>query len=298
MRQDITLANGKSIPVLGLGTWKSQKNIVGDAVKFAVNTAGYRHIDCASIYGNEKEIGEALKNTSVKREELFITSKLWNTNHRPEYVEEAVKKTLSDLHLDYLDLYLMHWGVAFPHTDELEPVDANGRAVTDTVSIQETWQAMEQLVDKGLVKSIGVANFTTMMLVDILSYAKVKPVMNQIELHPYNTQTALVNFCQSEHIAVTAYSPLGHEGPQLFQEEIIKTLAKKYHKKPAQILLNWAVNRETIVIPKSTTPERIIENRDIFDFVFTPDEVDAISVLNKNKRFVNPVEWWGIPYFS
>lgn len=304
MQKQQKFNDGNSIPVLGLGTWKSEKNLVGDAVKFAITKAGYRHIDCASIYKNEEEIGKALKETfySVKREELFITSKLWNTEHRAEYVEKAFKKTLSDLNVEYLDLYLMHWGIAFKKSDNLEPLGKDGKIVTDNVPVQATWQAMEKLVKKGLVKSIGVANFTGPMLVDLLSYAEINPVMDQIELHPYNTQVELIDFCKYKEIVVTAYSPLGRQGAdrdgsRLFDEHIIESLAKKYKKTKAQILLNWAVGRGTVAIPKSTTPERIAENIDIFDFELTDEEKNDINSLNKNYRFVNPSSLWGIPYF-
>lgn len=291
-----TLNNGNTIAALGLGTWKLEKELAGATVKYAITKAGYRHIDCASIYGNQSEIGDVfgeLFKGLVRREEVFITSKLWNTDHRPERVEEACKRTLNDLQLEYLDLYLMHWGIA------LKP----GKAVIDDVSIQETWGAMEELVKKGLVKSIGVANFTTMMLVDLLTYAKIKPVMNQIELHPYNSQVELIEFCQYKNIAVTAYSPLGRQGvttikgPKLFDEQIIKHIATKHTKTPAQILLNWAISRGTIPIPKSATPKRISENMAVFDFELTDDEKTAINALNQNYRLVNPIEWWGIPYF-
>lgn len=300
------LNNGKSIPVLGLGTWKSKSNEVGKAVEYAIIEAGYRHIDCASIYGNEKEIGLALKKVQgkIKREDLFITSKLWNTNHKKENVERSCRKTLKDLNLKYLDLYLMHWGIAFKHGEDLEPIGKDGKVILEKVSIQETWTAMEDLVKKGLVKSIGISNFTVPMMVDLLTYAKIKPVMNQIELHPYNSQKALVQFCKDNGIAVTAYSPLGRhgtiniEGIDLFEEPIVKRLAKKYQKSAPQILLNWAINRGTITIPKTTNPEKISENINIFDFELTKGEIEEISFLNKNQRLVDPSEWWGIPYFK
>lgn len=311
MQTHYKLNNGNIVPIIGLGTWKSENNKVGNAIKFAITEAGYRHIDCASIYRNEKEIGEAFKDVignSVKRKELFVTSKLWNTEHRSKYVEKACKNTLKDLRLEYLDLYLMHWGVAFPHGEDLEPLDKNGKAIRDKISIQETWKAMEELVKKGLVKSIGVANFTTMMLVDLLTYASIKPVMNQIELHPYNTQTDLLNFCKAENITVTAYSPLGRQGVnrqgavnskelKLFDEPIIKKIAKEHKKSLAQILLNWGLKRGTIVIPKSVTTKRIKENMDIFDFELTDEEQNEISSLNKDYRFVDPREFWNMPYF-
>lgn len=301
-----TLSNGAKMPIVGLGTWKSTPDTVGQAVEYALTKADYKHVDCAPIYRNEKEIGEVFGKVfskEVTREEVFITSKLWNTDHRAEDVEKACKKTLSDLQLDYLDLYLMHWGIAFPHGENLEPVDTKGRAITDSISIQETWQAMEQLVEKGLVKTIGVANFTTMMLVDMFTYAKIKPAMNQIELHPYNTQEELVAFCKQENISVTAYSPLGRQGadrvgPHLFDEKLVQDLAKKYTKTPGQILLNWGISRSTVVIPKSVTPDRIKENIAVFDFQLSEDEIKQLSSLNKNYRFVNPIGWWSIPYFN
>lgn len=305
MGKSLQLNDGNSIPVLGLGTWKAKPNQVGEAVRFAIGEAGYTHVDCALIYENEKEIGDAFAaviGDAIKREELFVTSKLWNTHHRIEDVEKACKQTLSDLQLEYLDLYLMHWGIAFEHGDNLRPFAPDG-ARTEAVSVRQTWEAMEDLVAKGLVKSIGVCNFTTPMLVDLLTYAKVKPMMNQIELHPYNTQEELVKYCQKNEIAVTAYAPLGRpgvnlEGTRIIDEEIIKKLAEKYHKTPAQILLHWAIQRGTIVIPKSVTPERLQENIAVFDFAMTDEELAEISSLNKNHRFVNPVKEWQIPYFS
>lgn len=183
-------------------------------------------------------------------------------------------------------------------------MDENGKVIIDAVSTQETWKAMEGLVEKGLVKSIGVSNFTTTMLLDLLTYAKIKPVMNQIELHPYNTQSELVDFCKYKDIAVTAYSPLGRqgvktiEGPKLFDESIIQALAVKHKKTPAQILLNWAISRGTIAIPKSVIPEQIAENIEVFDFELTDEEKVEIDSLNQNRRLVDPMAWWGIPYFA
>ena len=305
MKTTILLNNGQKIPTLGLGTWMSKPGLVGKAVEYALLQANYRHIDCAAAYENEKEIGEALTTSfkKVKRSEVFITSKLWNTNHRSQDIVKACKQTLLDLHLDYLDLYLMHWGIAFRPGKDVAPKDQNGRIILEPVSIKETWTGMEELVKQGLVKSIGVANFNTLMLVDLLTYIKIKPVMNQIELHPYNTQTELIEFCKYNAINVTAYSPLGRQGentqgPKLFDEPLIQQLAKKYKKSLSQILLSWAISRGTIAIPKSTTLERISENGNIYDFEMNKEEVDILSSLNKNIRFVNPYQDWGIPCFS
>ncbi len=210
--QHIVLNTGAKMPFLGLGTWNAKKDRVGDAVEEALTKFGYSHIDCAWVYENEKEVGEAFRrvfnNGKRKREEIFITSKLWNDDHKKEHVVEACKQTLADLQLEYLDLYLMHFGIASPHGLGIEPLDANGMLITKKVSIRETWEAMEELVHLGLVKAIGVSNFTAPMLIDLLTYAKIVPAVNQIELHPYLQQNKLIEFCRAHGIAVTAYSRL------------------------------------------------------------------------------------------
>ncbi len=298
------------MPIIGLGTWKSEPNKVGAAVEYALTECGYRQIDCAHIYSNEKEIGQVFKKVfasgQLKREEVFVTSKLWNTAHAPQDVKPACQNSLRDLGLDYLDLYLMHWGVAVPVNLNSEPLDKNKVLITAPVSIRETWAAMEQLVSSGLVEAIGVANFTGAMLIDLLSYARLKPAVNQIELHPYNAQSRLVEFCQAQEIVVTAYSPLGSPGnfkaggkePILLQDKTIGTIAQNHHKSPAQVLLRWAVQRQTIVIPKSVKADRLKSNINIFDFVLSAEDMVLISDLDKKLRYINPYDWWRLSYFD
>jgi len=305
MNTHVTFSNGHKIPTLGIGTWRADKNKVGAAVAHAILNAGYRHVDCASVYGNQREIGVAFHEVlqRVKREDLFITSKLWNTDHNPDAVEKACRQTLKDLQLEYLDLYLIHWGIALAPGKEIEPKDANGMILLEPVSIQQTWRAMESLVEKGLVKSIGVANFTTIMIHDLLTYAKIPPATNQIELHSYLPQHELVKYCQTRGVSVTAYSPLGSPGglepgePVLLHDPVVEKIAASHQKTKAQVLLNWAIGRGTIAIPKSVTPERIDENMGALDFSLTPKEMEELSALNKNFRFVDSSGWWGIPYF-
>lgn len=306
--KDIILNTGTEMPLIGLGTWNADPDKVGGAVEYALTEAGYRHVDCAAVYHNEKEIGEALQKVfasgKVKREEIFVTSKLWNHAHAKENVAAACKSTLHDLKLDYLDLYLIHWGVSvskMARYDEL--VDENGFLITEKIPLQDTWEAMEELVKLGLVNTIGVANFTAPMIIDLLSYAKIVPAVNQIELHPYLQQAALVEYCQYKGIAVTAYSPLGSPGhsegkPIILEDAKIKEIAQKYDKTPAQILLKWAVERNTVAIPKSTHFERIKENINISDFELAGEDKEIIKSLDRYVRYVDPAEWWRIPYFG
>lgn len=306
MAKTIKLNSGYDMPVIGLGTWKSGPNQAGEAVRYAVLEAGYRHIDGAYIYLNEPEIGRAYHDifTTCRREDLFITSKLWNTKHSQSQVEQACKQTLHDLHLEFLDLYLMHWGVAFKAGDNDKPIDREGHALLEPISVRETWEAMEHLVDQGLVKSIGVANFDSPMILDLLTYARIKPAINQIELHPYNSQSDLVRYCQRLGIVVTAYSPLGRQGvntynlPRLHDDPVIQTIATKHGKTLAQVLIRWAIQRGTVVIPKSVTPARISENISVFDFELTESDMVALSSLDRGLRYVDPSSDWGIPYFK
>lgn len=237
----------------------------------------------------------------VKREELFITSKLWNTNHRKEHVRNACLHALKELQLEYLDLYLIHWPIAFEFTDYdlnvATPYDENEKLKLDLVPIKETWEAMEALVDEGLVKTIGVSNFSVTGMLDLLSYARIHPAVNQVESHPYLVLTDLLHFMQSKNIVLTAYSPLAR-GNEPISDETVVALGKKYSKTPAQILIRWAIDRGTTVVPKTVNKDRLFENFNVFDFKLTTEEVDAINKLDKNQRYINPKHRWnGINVF-
>ncbi|XP_023029505.2 aldo-keto reductase 1B [Leptinotarsa decemlineata] len=292
----VKLNSGYEIPQFGLGTWKSKPGEVEQAVKDAIDI-GYRHIDCAYIYGNEKEVGAALKakfeDGTVKREDLFVTSKLWNTFHRPDLVPGAVKESLKNLGLEYLDLYLIHWPQGYKEDGETFPRDAAGNILFSDVDYVDTWKAMEEVAKRGYAKSIGVSNFNKSQLERVLAAASIKPAVNQVECHPYLNQSKLIDFCRSKGIAVTGYSPLGSpdrpwatpEEPQLMDDPKLKELAKKYNKTPAQILLRYPIERGVITIPKSVTKSRIQQNFEIFDFSLSKEDVAYLDTFDCNGRF-------------
>ncbi|CAH1991521.1 unnamed protein product [Acanthoscelides obtectus] len=257
---------------------------------------GYRHFDCAHVYANEKEVGAALKKKmedgTVTRGDLYITSKLWNTYHKPDMVEPALKTTLQNLGLEYLDLYLIHWPFALKEGDELFPVDAEGKAIFSDADYVDTWKAMEQVQKKGLTKSIGVSNFNKRQLERLLANCTVPPVTNQIEVHPYLNQKKLIEFCKSKNITITAYSPLGSPDrpwakpgdPQLLEDPKIKTIAERYGKTPAQVILKYQVQRGCITIPKSVNKKRIQENFEIWDFELSQDDMTLLDSFDCNGR--------------
>ena len=310
MVSSFTLRSGAQLPSIGFGFWKVDRPIAANICQTAI-AAGYRHLDCACDYGNEAEVGQgisaAIANKLCNREELWVTSKLWNTYHATNHVRAACERSLQDLRLDYLDLYLVHFPIAqrfvpfetrYPPGWFYDPSAAQPRMEEVRVPISETWAAMESLVDAGLVKHIGICNFGTSLLRDLLSFARIPPSVLQIEAHPFLVQQKLLRFCAQENIAVTAFSPLGPASyyslgmavpsDSLLDNSVIQCIALQYGKSAAQILLRWGVQRGTSVIPKTVTPERMAENLNIFDFELTEQDMQAISSLDRGRRFNDP----------
>ncbi len=301
---------GDNLPAVGFGLWKIDKPDTANLVHAAVE-AGYRHLDSAADYGNEKEAGEGIKSALAaglcQREELWVTSKLWNTYHRPEHVRAACEKTLSDLGLDYLDLYLIHFPIALKFVDFdvryppewfFDPDAEAPRMEIDPVPLHVSWAAMEDLKESGLVKHIGVCNYNSALLHDLMAYAKQKPEVLQVEAHPYLSQERLIKLAQDYGMTVTAFSPLGAlsyvsldmatENESVLETDAAKTAAARLGKTPAQVVLRWGVQRGTAIIPKTARKERLKENLALFDFELSAEEMQAISALNSNRRFNDP----------
>mmetsp|Transcript_36930 Transcript_36930/g.48628 ORF Transcript_36930/g.48628 Transcript_36930/m.48628 type:complete len:320 (-) Transcript_36930:382-1341(-) len=302
MDQKVQLNNGLEIQALGLGTWKSEKDKTAEAVFHAIKS-GYRHIDCAFCYENQDEVGsgiaKAIDEGIVTREQLFITSKLWITHLHREDVEANLRETLSQLSLEYLDLFLIHWPYPLKKVDPyvIFPEDENGTSLADPegVNLKETWGVMEEMVESGLIKSIGISNFTQEQIGDILDGCRIKPVCNQIECHPFLNQAKLKQYMDSQDIKLVAYSPFGNYFPGTglmespMENETLKALAKSRGKTCAQLILRWQLQRGNIAIPKSVTPSRIEENANIMDFELSSAEMETINVLGlKNIRYCNP----------
>lgn len=294
----VTLGNGKTMPILGLGTWKSKPGEVEAAVKSAILDAGIRHIDCAFVYQNEDEVGNAieavLKSGAVKREELFVTSKIWNTFHSTDLVVECLNLSLAKLKLDYLDLLLIHWPFGYKEGGPIFPQDDKGNSILSDVDYLDTWKGLEKAQQAGLTKSIGVSNFNSEQIKRVIANATIKPVVNQFECHPYLNQSELIALCKENGIQVVGYSPLGSpDRPwakpgdvNLLEEPVVVEIAKRLAKSPAQVLIRFQIQRGVAVIPKSVTPSRILTNTDVFDFVLSDEDVKALNALNRGHRFV------------
>ncbi|CAE7526099.1 xyl1 [Symbiodinium microadriaticum] len=299
------------MPVVGLGTWKIGKDEVANTVYEAIR-AGVRHLDCACDYGNEVEVGHGIKRAIADgictRQDLWITSKLWNTYHAREHVKPACQKSLSDMDLDYFDLYLIHFPISqrfvpievrYPPEWIYDPTSENPRIELQPVPYAETWAGMEDLVNEGLVKNIGVANLVAQSLMDLMSYCRIRPVVNQVEMHPYLVQAELLEYCEIAGIHVTAFSPLGSSSYMVFgmdggrgtgvlKEAAIAQIAARKGKSPAQIVLRWHIQRGVSIIPKSSKVERIVENFSLFDFDLSEEEMKVITEMDCNARFNNP----------
>jgi D-xylose reductase len=304
------LRSSDALPAVGLGFWKVPRDRAAGLVQDAI-AAGYRHLDCACDYGNEPEVGAGLRAAIdrglCRREELWVTSKLWNTYHAREHVRPAIERSLADLALDYLDLYLIHFPIAlayvpfetrYPPEWLFDPAAANPRMQPAKAPLRETWRAMEELVAAGLVRNIGVCNFGVSLLRDLLSYATIPPAVLQVELHPYLKQEKLVRFCRENDIAVTGFSPLGagsyvslgmaQPGESVLEEPVVQAAAQQHDKTPAQVVLRWAIQRGTAVVPKTIHPDRLRENIALFDFELSAAEMQAIAALDRGRRFNDP----------
>lgn len=300
----IALANGDSMPALGLGTWRAEKGEVGAAVRQALEL-GYRHIDAAPIYGNEAEIGVALEQAMadgvVRREDLWITSKLWNDCHAPEQVRPALERTLADLRLTSLDLYLMHWPVVL-RRGVLWPQQVEDLVPLEQVPLARTWSAMESLQATGLCRHIGVSNFSLVKLQGLLEVAAQAPLINQVERHPWLQQPALLAFCQRHAIGLTAFSPLGagrvDRPSPVLADPVITALAAEHGASPAQVVLAWGLACGTAVIPKAVCPDHLAANWAAQDLVLDREALAKLATVDRQQRFVEGTLWLfpGGPY--
>jgi len=260
-----TLSNGNAIPCVGFGTWKTPDGETTERAVISALKAGYRHIDAAAIYANEQSVGAGIKASGVAREDIFVTSKLWNIERGYEKTLAAFEKTLSDLGLDYLDLYLIHWPATKRDFENWAEINLS------------TWRAFEKLYEDGRIKNLGVSNFSAHHLAPLMAEAKIKPVINQIEFHPGQVQAETVKYCQENGIVIEAWSPLG-SGKLINDPELLK-LAAKYGKSVAQLCIRWCLQMNTLPLPKSATESRIIENTNVFDFEISAGDMAFLSTM-------------------
>ncbi|NNG11507.1 MAG: aldo/keto reductase [Arenibacter sp.] len=286
------------MPILGLGTFRSEPNEVYQAVLSAIKI-GYRHIDCAAAYGNEKEVGnaiaEAIDQGLVTREELWVTSKLWNASHGEENVIPALNQTLKDLQLDYLDLYLIHWPVALKKGTEM-PEKASDFIPLSEVPLSSTWKGMEAALEQGLAKHIGVSNFNKNHIKEVWDTAVHKPEMNQVEMHPFLQQEELLGFCTNNEIHLTAYAPLGslvdeNTTLRLLENDTIKNISNSRNMSPAQVALAYTIQRGIAVIPKSINEARLLQNLETLNHTLTEEDMALLKDLDKGHRFIDGKFW-------
>jgi diketogulonate reductase-like aldo/keto reductase len=293
------LNNGTHIPGVGLGTWRAEPGQMKKTISYALEEAGYRHIDTATAYGNEHEIGEALEEVfakgQIKREDVWVTTKLWVTHNGPEDVEAGLDASLKALKLDYVDLYIIHWPIRTrPSAEPMNPKKEDFQPLDE----EATWHKLEEMVGKGKAKAIGVSNFSQYKLDNLLRSALVVPAVNQVEVHPGWRNEKIIDFCKSKGIHVEAYSPLGSQGSQfedpaehreapLLEHSIITSVAEKMNKSPGQIMLRWNLQRGLTVLPKSTSPERMKENIDLFGWEIHPEDMDALNKLEPQQKVVD-----------
>lgn len=297
------LNTGASIPALGFGTWQDkqdQENAVAEALK-----AGVRHIDTARVYGTEPMVGAAIRKSGIPRSELFVTTKLWNNNHKPEDVEPALNASLKDLGLNYVDLFLMHWPCAFKPGSEQFPKDNKNNIETAKISYVDTWKAMEKLLTTGKTKAIGISNFSRAEVEDLLHQSTIVPAVHQLECHPWLQQSSFTEWQKDKGIHITHYSPFGNQNPiydnggnvgKLIDDPVLVNIGKKYNKTGAQVALAWGIAHGHSVLPKSKTPSRIKSNLE-GDFKLETADLKRIDGIDKKLRFNDSSEEFGYNFF-